>query len=101
MITDHTAGNRKLSVIARQQSLLLSSAPVPTAQQQYAAMKALADATFDHVYVKKAVQDHQDAIGMFDGEAAHGTDPVLRNYALQTLPTLKEHLSLALKLPQG
>jgi putative membrane protein len=90
MITDHTAANRKLKVIASAQSLLLSSAPSPAAQRQYATMKGLADATFDHAYAKNAVQNYQEAIGLFE-----------RSYALQTLPTLKELLSLALRLPRG
>lgn len=101
MITDHTATNRKLKVIATEQSLQLSTALSPAARKQYAAMKYLADATFDHAYARNAVQDQQHTISLFNGEVAHGRDPALRSYALQTLPTLKKDLMLALKLPQG
>ena len=101
MVDDHIAANQKLDVIAHAQSLAVSSTLLPAAQQQYARMKGLADATFDHAYAKETVQDHRSAISLFEAEVAQGNDPALRNYAGQTLPKLKQHLLLALKLPQG
>lgn len=101
MVTDHTAANQKLNAIARAQSVAISAGPSPAARQEYATMKDLADATFDHAYAKRTVQDHRAAITLFETEVAQGTDPALRNYAGQTLRILKQHLLLALKLPQG
>jgi putative membrane protein len=101
MVHDHTAANKHLSVIAQAQSLALSSRPSPTVRKQYGKMEMLVDATFDHAYAKRALQDHRAAIRLFEREIAQGTDPAVRHYAEQTLPTLKDHLRLALKLPQG
>lgn len=101
MVHDHTAANKRLSVIARAQSLAISSRPSPTVRKQYRKMETLFDAAFDHAYAKKAVQDHRAAIGLFETEIAQGNNLAVRHYAEQTLPTLKEHLRLALRLPQG
>ena len=101
MVTDHTAANQKLNAIARAQAVGVSAGLSPAARQEYATMKGLADATFDHAYAKHTVQDHHAAITLFETEVAQGTDPALRKYAGQTLPILKRHLRLALKLPQG
>lgn len=101
MIDDHTAANQKLSAIASDKSLTVSQAPSAAQQKEYDKLKSLHGDAFDHEYAKKAVHDHHAAIHLFTKEEKHGTDPSLRGYASQTLPTLKEHLSLALKLPQG
>ena len=101
MVTDHAVANQKLNVIAHAQSATISEGPSPAATQEYANMKSLADAAFDHAYAKHVVQDHRAAITLFEMEVAQGTDRALRNYAGQTLPILKQHLRLALKLQQG
>jgi putative membrane protein len=101
MVHDHTAANKRLRAIARAHSLAISSRPSPTVRKQYGKMEMLVDATFDHAYAKKAVQDHRAAIRLFETEIAQGRNLAVRHYAEQTLPTLKEHLRLALRLPQG
>jgi putative membrane protein len=101
MVDDHTAANSKLSDIARDQSLVASEAPSAAEQATYAKLKGMQGSAFDHAYDRQAVKDHQNAIKLFQGEAAHGKDPALRDFANQTLPTLKEHLSMAMKLPKG
>jgi len=101
MISDHTAANKQLGAIAGNQSILVSQAPSSDEQATYDRLKGLQGDTFDHSYDKQAVKDHQDAINLFNQEIDQGTNPALRNFALKTLPTLREHLSMALRLPQG
>ncbi|MFG2040956.1 DUF4142 domain-containing protein [Dactylosporangium sp. NPDC048998] len=46
---------------------------------------------FDCLYVSAEYLDHVAAIGLFQDEAAHGTNPDLVHFAKDTLPTLQEH----------
>ena len=41
------------------------------------------------------VQDHKKDIAEFQKEANSGSDPDIKNFASQTLPTLQHHLQLA------
>ncbi len=45
------------------------------------------------------VADHQKAVALFTKESTNGKDPELKAFATKTLPTLKEHLEMAKKLP--
>lgn len=101
MIDNHTAANEKLSGIASDKSLTVSETPSAAQQKEYDMLKDMRGSAFDHAYAKKAVQDHHGAIRLFTKEKQSGTDPALRGFASQTLPTLKEHLSMARKLPKG
>jgi putative membrane protein len=48
---------------------------------------------FDQVYVHMMVPDHRQTIQLFEKYALTGKDPVVKAYAQQTLPVLKEHLA--------
>ena len=38
---------------------------------------------------------HQSALALFQQEAARGTDPYLKRFAADALPTLQQHLQMA------
>lgn len=46
------------------------------------------------------VADHEKDIAAFEKEASSGSDPEIKNWAGQTLPTLRAHLNEAKALPQ-
>jgi putative membrane protein len=48
--------------------------------------------------MKHMLDDHKEAIALFEREAKHGQDPDLKRFAADTLPTLREHLKLARKV---
>jgi predicted outer membrane protein len=52
------------------------------------------DASYDQTQLKA----HQDAVALFEAYAKSGDSAELRGWAGQTLPHLKEHLSMAEKL---
>jgi putative membrane protein len=43
-------------------------------------------------------KDHQDAVQLFTSESSTGTNPDVKAFAAQTLPTLQQHLALAQSL---
>ena len=56
---------------------------------------------FDRLYAQYQVQSHQQAVGLFAAYGQGGGDPAMRNFAVQALPTLQQHLAAAERLPGG
>ena len=57
---------------------------------------------FDREYVKTVgVKDHEKDIKAFEKASKDAKDPELKAWASKTLPTLKEHLAMARKLPEA
>ena len=48
---------------------------------------------FDRVYVHMMVPDHRQTVQLFEKYAMTGKDPVVKAYAQEMLPILKEHLA--------
>jgi putative membrane protein len=102
MITDHTATTQQLTTIAQSKGVTLS--PTPDAMQQQMEAKLEADKTsreFDRDYARGQVAAHQAAIKTFQTEIDNGQDPDLKAFAQSTMPTLKQHLMMAERLPRG
>jgi putative membrane protein len=78
-------------------------ATLPTAldaqhQKMLDELKAKSGKDFDKRYDQVQVKAHQDAVALFEAYARGGDNPDLKSWAAQTLPHLKEHLSMARKL---
>jgi predicted outer membrane protein len=54
---------------------------------------------FDAAYGGMQVQAHQEAVAMFAAYAQGGSDPAMRGFAQQALPSLQHHLAMAARLP--
>ena len=52
-------------------------------------------ASFDRAYVEYVIDEHEDAIELFEDQSARGTDAELKAWAEAKLPTLREHLKIA------
>jgi predicted outer membrane protein len=90
MVSDHTSAGDKLKAAAKGQT-------IPTAlDQQHTQMlqtlRSAAGAGFDRNYIQMQVTAHRDAVSLFDRYAQSGDDQELKQFANQTLPTLREHL---------
>jgi len=48
--------------------------------------------------MKYMVRDHQKDVAEFERESSIAKDPAIKNFAQQTLPTLKDHLKEAEKI---
>ncbi|HEY4292867.1 DUF4142 domain-containing protein [Luteibacter sp.] len=78
-----------------------AGSPTPADEKTAAAMGKKSGDDFDKAYAKKMVADHHKDIALFTKESTSGKDPDLKAFAKKTLPTLKEHLEMAKKLPGG
>ena len=99
MVTDHTKANDELKSIAGSKNLTVASAPMPADEKAAAALGKKSGDAFDQAFAKKMVGDHEKAVALFTKESTSGKDPELKAFAAKTLPTLKDHLEMARKLP--
>jgi putative membrane protein len=128
MVADHTSASTKLQVIAHSKGLDLPPAntfaaddpnwnnPVLTGSQvakgayqlttnlsvpDYQDIKHLnnlSGAEFDIAYAKDMVSDHILAVREFETAQRNLTDPEIRQFATETLPTLRSHSAMAQNL---
>lgn len=88
MIDDHTAAGEKMKAIAEDAEI---EVPAAMNDADMKALQALQDAqNFDQAYLELQVKAHEEAVALFDAFAAEGEGP-LRDFAEETLPTLKDH----------
>ncbi|WP_374433273.1 DUF4142 domain-containing protein [Tabrizicola sp.] len=88
MIDDHTAAGEKMKAIAEDAE---TEVPAAMNDADMKALQALQDAqNFDQAYLELQVKAHEEAVALFDTFAAEGEGP-LRDFAEETLPTLKDH----------
>lgn len=128
MVTDHSAANMKLMHIAQAKGLdfpatntfapddpqwnnpmltgseqvkeaylLTTNLPVST-YQDINRLKSLSGIEFDRAYALDMVNDHIMTVQEFELAQRDLTDPQLRQFAAETLPTLREHLQMAQRL---
>ncbi len=92
MISDHTAADTKLNGIAQSANL-----PVPRQLdrahlEDIDRLKNLSNSQFDAAYIDVMQKDHDNAVSLFAAAAAdERLNPQLRQFAQQTLPTLRLH----------
>lgn len=99
MVTDHEKANADLKGIADTKGLQVSTSPTSKDEAASKAIGAKSGDAFDQAFGKKMLMDHRKAVALFSKESTSGKDPELKAFATKTLPTLKEHLDMAMKLP--
>jgi putative membrane protein len=95
--TDHMKANDELTKIASQKNWTLPAEPTADQKNQKAKLEKLSGTAFDKAYADLMVTNHRNNIPLFERQAAKGADAELKQFASNTLPTLKEHLEMALK----
>lgn len=99
MVTDHEKANNELKGIADTKGLQVSTSPSSKDEAASKAIGAKSGAAFDQAFGQKMLMDHRKAVALFAKESTSGKDPELKAFATKTLPTLKQHLDMAMKLP--
>jgi putative membrane protein len=88
-IADHKAANQELSALAARKGVTL-----PAPETKFARKWADNDKNVDEDYLKEMVDDHQEAVELYE-KAAKSSDPDIAAFAQKTLPTLRQHLETA------
>lgn len=98
MVRDHRAANAQLGAVARQ--LGIHALPSSLGEHQ-AAYDRLIDRNgdpFDSEFMKVMIDDHNQAVLLYQGAIRSVVDPRLKRYAVATLPTIQAHLAHAKSL---
>jgi len=98
MVEDHTKADKQLKQIAENKQIPFARSMDRKHQEMERRLSSLSGAAFDREYIMSQMKDHQDAVALFTKMAELGTDSELKAFAVQTLPTLKEHLEMVKKL---
>jgi putative membrane protein len=98
MIQDHSKANRQLESIAGSKNISLPSKPGEKLQKPMKKLSGLSGKNFDHAYAEAMVKDHEKAVKLFQQCERECTSDELREFAKQTLPILREHLTMARKM---
>jgi putative membrane protein len=94
MVNDHSKANAQLKTLVAQKGAA-SPAGVNSEQQQgMEKLSKLSGAAFDKEYVRMMVEDHEKDVAEFQKQAGGGSDADLKQFATETLPTLKMHLQM-------
>ena len=93
MVDDHTAAGEKLKTIAQADGVQPPDNLDAKDQKQIDALQRLNGAAFDKRYVEDQTAAHKEAVALFEKEAKSGSNAQLKQFALDTLPTLKQHLT--------
>lgn len=95
MVDDHSKANGELTQLAGTKGIALPTDLGTRDQATVDKLSALSGAEFDREYMRMMVDDHKKDVSAFEKEAKSGTDPEVKAWAAQTLPTLKEHQRMA------
>ncbi|MBX8485491.1 DUF4142 domain-containing protein [Pseudomonas cichorii] len=101
MVKDHTAANNKLKALAESKNLEVSSDAQMMDKAKSMILELRSAKSFDQAYANNQVKAHEEAIALFEDEAANGEDAELKAFAADTLPKLKEHLVHAKELAKA
>jgi putative membrane protein len=95
MIQDHSKANEELKALAAKKNITIPSKLSDKRQKDFDDLTKLKGAEFDKKYTKGMVNDHKDAIDLFQKEADKGMDGELKAWAAGKITTLKKHLSMS------
>lgn len=95
MVQDHGQANDKLKQLASDKGVSLPDKIASSEQREMDKLQKLSGDKFDQAFTKEEVADHKKVIKEFEHEAKYGSDPDLKQFAQDSLPTLREHLRLA------
>ena len=94
MVRDHSAANNDLKSIAGKKSVTLPD-NIGKHQDHYNDLSKKTGKDFDKAYMKMMESDHKNVVDEFEKCAKNGTDPDIKTFCSQKLPTLRMHLDSA------
>ena len=100
MVEDHTKTTEDLKEFVKDESIKVE---MPAGmderhKEQFNTLKDLSGADFDRAYVPTQVLAHEQAVNLFEDYSKSGDNDALKEWAGDTLPTLKGHLKEAREL---
>jgi putative membrane protein len=102
LVDHHSAANNELTQLANMKGIELPPAPPRGLRKDIEKLGKKNGADFDKDFVRQVgIKAHEKDIKLFEKASKDLKDPQLKAFADKTLPTLREHLAQAQKLPQS
>jgi putative membrane protein len=102
LVDHHTAANNELVKMANARGVELPVAPKRALRRDVEKLGTKNGEEFDRDFVRNVgIKAHEKDIKMFEKAGKDVKDPELKAFVNKTLPTLREHLAAAEKLPQS
>ena len=98
MIDDHTKAAEALKTAAAAQGTSMPTAQDADSAGKLQQLQGASGADFDKLYVQMQTDAHIAAVGLYAGYAQNGQAGAIKDHATKTLPTLKMHYDMVLKL---
>jgi putative membrane protein len=95
MVDDHSKANDKLKTIATEEGITLPTTLKGEMKTMHDKLSKTSGAAFDKMYMSHMVKDHVKDVKEFEKESKSGKDADVKQFAADTLPTLREHLQMA------
>ncbi|MBA3659851.1 MAG: DUF4142 domain-containing protein [Gemmatimonadales bacterium] len=91
MVRDHGKANMKLKAVARQGGMTPPDTLPAEKQQDVDKLSSMSGKDFDTAYIGMMVKAHNEDVQKFTDESHSAKSTAVRQFASQTLPTLKRH----------
>jgi len=102
LVDHHTAANNELVQMANSRKVELPAAPPRAMRLEVEKLGKRSGKEFDQDFVRNVgIKAHEKDIRNFEKASAGVKDPQLKAWVTKTLPTLRDHLAQAQKLPQS
>lgn len=96
---EHLSANDELKRIAEGKGIVVPVIASKETRDLLDRLRGMPTTESDRTFVREfGIETHNKAIQLFEKEAREGQDPQLRAFAEQTLPRLREHLTMAQQL---
>lgn len=95
MVNDHSKANEQLKQLASNKGVTLPENLSAKDKMLKERLSKLNGPNFDRAYMENMVKDHKKDVAEFNRESTSGKDSAVKQFAGETLPTLKEHLKKA------
>lgn len=96
METDHTKSLAEVTELAKIKIISLPTSQTEAGQEAYKKLNEKSGKEFDNEFCNMMAKGHKEAIELFENASTESTDADIRNWATETLPTLRMHLEQTL-----
>jgi putative membrane protein len=98
LVTDHTAADKKVMALAKQEKIDLTTTMPPMKDDKMALLKTAVGAEFDKAFARAMVEDHTKDVNEAKAARDTTTDAKLKALLTSTIPVLEKHREMAQKL---
>lgn len=101
MVEDHGKANNELLIIVSDARIAIPDKLTPEQEKMLMHFQDSTLKNFDKEYMQHMVKNHEKSVELFTKASKECKNEKLKAFAEKTLPTIKEHLSMAKKINDG